>query len=481
MKRAFSLFCILLAIIFVFAACAPQNQPNTTENPIPTEAGALVNGRGEKRVDTMSGTIVKYLHNLSNDETEGDFMSFLHGTNLCDIALKRKADIEERYDCTIEVSYSGATGDDIVAAIVGARATGKSYTDIVDTESLGTQFKLCDGGCLYPLDEVKDYLNYEIEEKYGPANLLEATMRNSVPYMVTGYSLPEHQNTCGNPTLVFDVKLIKDNNLTDVREFYETGRWTFDFFENTYLPTYTIQVGERTIAACVAPKPINVVNGAIYSNGAMPYKESDGKYVNNLDSDEIIYAIDWVSRLIREKSDQLVIAGNFSSSQQMVIGKNAFMALDEFANIFRVFAYNVEEFGIVPFPSGPSGKYGSNPSLSSIRAYGITMGTESPESVAIVLSDLLETFEEYPNRESLREFYRGMFFDDRDIDVFFTMSDNARSYYFSAGWSKFGTYAGDSINANKTAAEIVSAYKETFNEVVEKYISPNYEYMHAHQ
>lgn len=481
MKRAVSLICLLLAVIILFAACTAQ-QPKTDGPTQPTEgSGGLVNSRGEKRVDTMNGTIIKYFHKLSNDETEGDFMSFLHETNLCDIALARKAAIEAAYDCKIETTYSSLTGDEMVSAIVEAYATGKAFTDIVDTESLGDQFKLCNGDCLYPLVDVKEYLNYEIAEKYGPANLLEGTMRNSVPYMVTGYSLPEHQNTCGNPTMIFDVKLIKENNLTDIREYYEQGKWTFDFFENTFLPTYTIQVGERNIIACAAPKPINVVNGAIYSNGAMPYREQDGTYVNNLDCDEILYAIDWVSKILREHGDQLKTCGSFANSQQMLINKDAFMAIDEFANIFRVFAYNVEEFGIVPFPSGPNGNYGNNPSLSSIRAYGITKGTESPEYVAVVLSELLETFEEYPDRESLKEFYSTMFFDERDINVFFSMSDNARSYYFSAGWSSFGTYVGNAIAENKTAAEIVSAYKETFNEVVTKYIVPNYDYMHSHQ
>jgi hypothetical protein len=114
-----------------------------------------------------------------------------------------------------------------------------------------------------------------------------------------------------------------------------------------------------------------------------------------------------------------------------------------------------------------------------MEGYGVLSNASEPEYAANVISSLLEPFDEFPDRESLTTYYNNIFHDKRDIDLYLTIDKYARHAYEPQGAAPGGYFAN--IIKSKSPAEMVQNYSKMFNQVVEKYIAPNYEYMSEHQ
>ena len=426
----------------------------------------------EKVVPDMGGYKCKLLQWGFTDTADGDLLFYKQDTYLYDLAAQRISDVEALYNCDIEFQYSPISAD-LLNTIVGNIASGTSDGDIISVIELIKIASLVSSDCLYPLTDLKNIIDYEDSEKYGSAGLLEVAMKDSIPYAVTGAMLPLKQCLSGLPLGVFNAGVVADYGLTDLREYYEKKEWTWDTFE-TFLTDYTIVEGEKKIFAVETPSAW-FIQGAMRSNGVEYAVEKDGKVVSGLDSVNTLQAFDWVKKVYKDFPDSINYK-NVMMNEHIAAG-TSILIFTEAIHIRDRIAYEVDNFGIVPFPCGPLGKYGESSTFSAMEAYGIIKNSEEPEYVAYILSSILEPFKEYLDKESLMTYYDNIFHDRRDIELYLSIDKYARHAYEPQGATIY--YFADNIS-KKSSAEMIQSFAPQFNLVVEKYIAPNYEYMSTH-
>ena len=171
----------------------------------------------------------------------------------------------------------------------------------------------------------------------------------------------------------------------------------------------------------------------------------------------------------------------WNNTTEPLINGEAMMTLTEFQRVFNDIAYKVDDYGIVPFPCGPQGTYGKWAAvLEGTEGFSILANANEPEAAAQVVNAILEPFKGYEGREELLNYYSdSILFDRRDAELFLDINKYAHYSYAQEGGDAFFNNAAGAI-LKKSGAEIIQQFGNQMEEVVDKYIAPNYAYMKEH-
>lgn len=459
----------LLTVLIVFAMVGCSTSP--TENPEPLPP--MLSDTTEEEYDLYGYQCVMYYQpgTLYGPNT---IFWYRAGTSFYDIAAKRLADIKKNLNCDFVTIYYDDSGR-LISDIAKAQATLAGSPDIT-IQCIYTNVKnLCRGGLLLPLDEFGDLLPIHDESVYGPANIQEPALFNGHPYMVIPYTHPERQ-LLQDYFLTFNETLFAEYNVPDLRSVYEQKQWTWDYFKG-FLSDYTVKEQDKTVIYGLASCDF-LPNFVLASNGfKLAYKDESGNYVSGTTAPNVLQSIDFIRELKTNYKDCIVDCYDFQYAVDKMINGNAYFCINQLANLISTIQYEVERFGVLPFPYGPSGEYGKSLSDPEIFGAGICTSSDEPDGVARILNAYCQPFDEYPTADSALEIYKMMFFDERDISTLKELTKTVRYLYWGGEGHAYLCNAIETYATSKSSEEIVASVSGIMEQVVEDFILPNVDYV----
>lgn len=404
----------------------------------------------------------------SFDETHP--FQYPEGTLLADLYLQRLKDISEDWNC--EISIDCVTVGGYLDSTIAFIAAGTHLGEIACTT---TPYNLVSSGVLYPLDVLKDHLDYTNAEKFDSLGLLEHGMKDGVVYTVSPVLWPGKQASYSYNIFAVNEGLIKRYGKVDPRDYVENGEWTWDTFEKV-LPDYQIDDGDTQATAMNVTwnftLDIAMMNGVDYVK-----RNDDGTLSPAFDSVNFAEAFDWCAKLFTEKADYITYEGHYEMIDGF-INDEIVLANTSLTHMLNEIIYDSEDYGIVPFPCGPRGTYGVWPAaVNSFDCMGIYINAKHPEAAAKIIDRMFEPFEGYETIEDIKQYASTIFYDSRDVEYFTTYLENIRWDYWLVGIYDYFGYAKDQAKRGIGSAEIISKYSESVNSLIEKYVIPNAEFI----
>lgn len=399
------------------------------------------------------------------------------GTDRAEMALQRVAEIEEEYNCTITFSYNEHSSG--VNDLFAAAAINKTVADIVVSENIDNIYNLVSGDLLYNILDLNDIIGYDSStfDIYGAPEHLEAYMYEGQLLAVTPIAHPGYQ-LHRSKFILADTEIVTEYTGMDVRELHEKEEWTWTAFE-TVLRKCTVKEDGATRIYGGAFNQRELIEASLGSNGyKLVTKNSDGVYSLNESVYAATGALDWCRKLLTEYADNIsLLSGWRARAEAFVDGSAALINLSG-RYLANEVCYKKDNFALLPFPCGPSGTYGEHRSTGNVyQGLSIYKYADDPESVALILKAYCQPFDEYPDKDALKEYYQYMLWDQRDIDLIFDPDIGYSNYNYNP---LIGSDFYDSLSNrlfSMSSAQLMQAYLPMIESTVEEWIAPNYELM----
>ena len=136
-------------------------------------------------------------------------------------------------------------------------------------------------------------------------------------------------------------------------------------------------------------------------------------------------------------------------------------------------AYNLNNYGIVPYPNGPEAEPGYYKTYCESTDFTICIPimAQDPEATAVVMDSLYEPLDGYETKESIIEYLdKNYFLDSRDSAFFYEIADRGKTYFLQ---TTDGLYDIWPELVAKTASEALAKYEDFLKERTEKYLIPH--------
>ena len=330
------------------------------------------------------------------------------GTDRAEMVLKRIADIEEAYNCTITMSYNEHT--DGVRDLFTAAAISKHVADLVISENIDNVYDLVSGDLLYDILYLNDIIGYDSStfDVYGAPEHLEAYMNNGQLLAVTPIAHPGYQ-LHRSKFILADTEIVTEYTGIDIRELHEKEEWTWTAFESILDNCTVVEDGATRIYGGYFHQR-EFIEASLGANGyKLVTKTSDNNYILNESTGAAVNALDWCRKIFTEYSDNVFLEKGWRARAEAFVEGSAALINLGGRYLTNEVCYKKDNFALLPFPCGPMGTYGEHRSTgNAYQGLSIYNYTEDPESVALILKAYCQPFEEYPDKDSLKEYYQYM-------------------------------------------------------------------------
>lgn len=454
---------ILLCCLFLFGcvSCATENQ----EEIVPEFGGV------EGDVDLDGKNFVFAMVQDYFFEGADSTLGYINTTEFADLAAKRIKDVQDKHNCTIEFKYVPRAGDAAYKDVI----SGECTIDIIQEE---TYWLLSYVPMRIFVDlATVDSLDVTDEEKWGNRNMLYSTMWDGEIYGVIPAMHPlRTQNSMGS-VLGINEQHIQSLGEVDPRDYYENGEWTWDTFTRV-LSDYTLtSLGGEQIYSLVTSGDRLPMAAAFSNGGEYITVHEDGTFDLGIFSEASLEAFNQVYEWLNGPTaanihlDYKDCGRDYLKSGLAVIGMlDAYQILSGTDSI----AYALDNFGIVPFPTGPDAEPRSFKSFYDAADFTlcIPITETNVEETAFVIDALYEPFEGYETKESIIDYlYNNYFLDKRDAEYFYSLSDIEHAYYFP---SMDGMYDDiwPHLAGDKKPLEVLESKEESMYLRAEEHLLP---------
>ena len=401
-------------------------------------------------------------------EGEDSTLGYINTTEFADLAAQRLKDVEDKFNCIIDFKYVTRAGE---AAFYSVSAGGYEF-DFVQEES----YWLVDyiiAGVFLDLASL-DGIDATDEEKWGNRYLLSSTMWNGGIYGVVPAKHPLRTQNSMSSIYAINEDYIDSLGVTDPRDYYENGEWTWDTFTDVLMNyTFTNLSGDKVYAAAVRkgwfPRGMALSNGDDYLT-----INEDGTFEIGFYSDTALKAFNQTFEWWNGTASENIMEGGLT---EFIDGKCVLGLIDAYEVLSGTtsVAYNVERFGLVPFPSGPDVEPGWFKSFyeSADFTLSIPVNAPYPEASARIIDAIFEPFEGYEDDASVLEYLSHNYFaDERDAKLFFSLSDKEHAVYIDHQHSLTEVLSSTLQRSPSEALQSAENFQFT---TTEKYILPQYQ------
>ena len=450
------LFCAVF--VFVCVSCSTGNPEEIVPeyiNDIPGEID--LNGK-----TYVFGMVKDYFF-----EGKDSVLTYIYNTQFGDLALKRLREVENKHNCTIEFKYHNRSGEAAYIDVVSSSHTN----DLIQEESYWLVSYIPTG--VFTDLKLLDNIDITNTEKWGNPKLLLSTMWIDAVYGVVPAQHPlRTQNSVSN-IIAINEDYIKTLGVSDPRDFYENKTWDWETFTNVlYDYTFTALSGDKVYS--FATDASRFARAVAFSNGDeyIKYVPEDDTFKLGLYSSTALLALnqyfDWLNG--PTKDNILLEAGlDPLKDGRTVLGNvEAFEVLSNTDSI----AYNLDNFGIIPYPYGPDAEPGWYQCYNESTDFTICIPVSAvdPEGTAVVMESIYEPFEGYETRESIIDYLdKNYFLDTRDSKFFVEISDYKNTYFFATMDGLFDVW--NEIVVRKPS-EALAKYKDIMYDKAEKNLLP---------
>lgn len=469
MKRILCLLLCAAMALSLLTACGPKapDEPSEQKDPAASDPSVPADPSApEPEEETID---LKGYEFLISDDVSGAatyvFMPEMGDSIISDNWLEHKKAVEKELNCKVTAFQGNAD------LCVSRAAVGEHYTDFMNNRLKGIFTLWRNDLCFNARD-----LDLDFESgKYGSEALLDSLTWKGVTVAVYGdyWGIPS-PNMCN--TMMYNPRLIREFNLQDPQELYERKMWNWNTFENMAKLIAEDNSEEPANKKYIATLTTYIISMAIYSYGASYYTvDESGRYSSALESNDTIYALDWVQDLYKKgyfhkNVDLGTVTERFSTGLDFFLPEYSMQGLAKEGG--DVGLEMEEEYRWIYYPLG--------------RAEAdVTRGQVSGENFFL---SVLYDIDEAKLTPFMDRFFDKTFENEYDWqDSFAAMNlydDFSREYYFnmwnSATYNYSDFFGYDSVSSvllkmipgEKTPAESVADAAARSTRLLNKYINP---------
>ncbi|MBQ4628960.1 MAG: hypothetical protein IJB44_07765 [Clostridia bacterium] len=448
--KSFVSVLLLLCIMMSFVACAGTAE----EEIVPDYSTDL----GEV---TFMGVDFKFMQKNDEHSTGEDYFGYVVNTEFADLALQRVKEVGAKYDVNIIIE----TGKDVGSTVQNETYAGLVSADAVQTSGGGLA-GILRAGMLYDLTELSDYIDYTNSEKWGNVENLKPLFWDGALFGVIPAAWPMLKFRSMDGPVIVNEDIIRNINQTDPREFVEKDEWTWDKFEEL-MPIYNHinDAGDEVKAIYTTVhwlfRTIQSTNGEDFI-----FQDENGEYQLGLHSAQTFEAMatawDWA---FGDYSSFVYIDtnNNWTNMLQAFLDEKSVLTIMNGTDLLgseNSIAYQMDNFGVVPFPRGPLGsnKTNSGTTITDTKfCTAIPYACKDPAMSAIILDAIYEPLPGYESEEDMIGYLRqNFFFDDRDVMNYIDSYNNLIYNYRHEGLTD--VYIG--INSSKSMREWLDQFAE---------------------
>lgn len=377
--------------------------------------------------------------------------------------------IEEKYNCKIE--YVNPGSESLKSSLQTSVVAGTPDYDVYLTQ-MSFALALAVNGYFTDLSSFDaDYLDLNNDQNILRTIDIAGTncfFEKAVPNVTTTY-------------LAYNAEMIKEAGLTDPRELYANGEWTWEKFAEycTKLTKDTDNNGETDIYGYGGDLQMTIQE-FLASNNAILVKE-DG--TEGLTDPKVLETFTYLGQLYSEKKVCRPVVDDYYEGLFGWINKqNAFGPTKLW--VLQSNAKNIDfEYHIVPYPQGPNGT-----AETAGQGFGdyfvIPKGVEEPEKVYQILEEFFGWYcDDYDTRdEDMYAIGEGCFIDEADLELAFEMGEwgngdiwtqiDSSTSSSHEGGSLINSIFGGVISGESTAAESVESVKQLFQDDINSILNP---------
>jgi len=464
MKKFISFICVISMLFILMVACSSETVENDREIIMKMDLD-------ERDVIILQNSAV------------ADVLGYKETTELCDIVIQRLADVSEAYNCNILVeSISGEAP--FKQAMKNAAAANDWLCDIV----FSAPWLLRDSGNaggLLPIEDVSDILDATDYEKWSNPNVQEMIMCKGVLYGLSP-ALWVNMFTPVYYNIAINEDLVKQAGQTDPREYVEQKVWTRDKLVETIVGLSQLTAEPKIYG--ISAEATHLVRVAVMGNDVKMAMIEDGKVKSGWDTDAAVEGLTWIQDVISKHGDCFYKGGKKASGDpwaefsQPFYDEIAAMYLTSSGQILENVIYKIKDFGLVPFPAGPYSEYGKWPGFfETATIVSIPIFANEYEASAYLIDEIFNPFYEYPDAESILNYYkRNVFHDPRDVEALFSLEKNSQYYYWTEGGDSLIYALGDVISGKASPAKALKSNISSVQKCLDEQVVPNWIAMDKH-
>lgn len=474
-KKITKLIALLLSAMMLLSltACGGNEGDKNTEGEMSAEMQAIDEYFKDYPAFDMEGRVIKIavfydMYYDSYDESPEDNPG-LEDVERGQIMLDNVKRIEEKYNCKIE--YVNPGSDSLKSSLQTSVVAGTPDYDVYLTQ-MSFALPLAVNGYFTDLSDVKgDYLDLNNDQNILRTIDIAGTncfFEKAVPSVTATY-------------LAYNAEMIKDAGLTDPRELYENGEWTWEKFAEycTKLTKDTDNNGETDIYGYGGDLQMTIQEFLASNNAILV--NNDG--TQGLTDAKVLETFTYLGELYSEKKVARPVVDDYYEGLYGWINKqNAFGPTKLW--VLQTGAKDIDfEYHIVPFPQGPNGTGESN-GQSFGDYFVIPRGVKDPDKVYQILEEFFGWYcDDYDTRdEDMYAIGEGCFIDEDDLELAFEMGnwgngdiwteiDNTTSGNHEGG-SLINSIFGGVISGEATPAESVESVKQLFQDDINSILNP---------
>lgn len=274
-------------------------------------------------------------------------------TEMGDNQRKRYSQTENEFNCSIRFIHSGFSSSEFSAKI----AAQNDVPDLLDYHSHEV-YSSYEAGFLYPWDYIE---TIDItDEKWGNKKFIRYGNYGGLQYGTFAYEwefIPAILGICA-----FDSTLVSRLGVELPFELLENNKWTWEKFREISEKGTFRNENDEMVYGCAYDTELCMAQTVLFSNGAEVAREDgNGGIVCALDEPSSLEALQWLQDLVSvgacNKADRLLFNDNhilFYISESWY-----FTHMTQFHVDGQYPVYESDGYGIITFPNGPSGEYGT--------------------------------------------------------------------------------------------------------------------------
>lgn len=414
---------------------------------------------------------------------ENNPFGYKENTELADAVLARISDIENDLNCSIELSLIDVDGDVLAAQL---------FADSVKQEVLYspshalTRKYLAAAGYLEKVNNYGDYIDYTNTEKYGEINIQEMNAVNGDLYAVSPITWMFKQPRALE-LIVINEDLRSKYNTPRIQEYIENGVWNWDSFEE-FIANSSNKDNEETPIYSLSARGFDVAKLLAYGNGFVLATETADGYVTDFGADNMMEAAQFYYDLRAKYSENFAPdTGDWVDVNEHFIDlKDSVACLTAASILYNDIVYEIQNYSVAPFPTGPRGEYGKWPSaIEATESFSVFNTGENPEANFTIIDRLCDPLEGVETEEDRFEYLStNVVFTIEDAEyamnlykngmyTHWVFSDSAANGFddlWRAGIED-GAVDGDDPRA---LSEVMEELKNIYPALIEEFIVPNF-------